>query len=214
MGSSRWKEQVYPAELVQSAADDELDAFRVRHSECGFLLVALSAGAGDLAVGLTGTVQAGDEGTPVMPSLSVMNFSTAMYELGRESLNAAGEAPASFTHANVVETLSAGPAFIVPLRKRVDAETAFADRISVGRARNKDIVLRHASVSKFHAWFEVDEVGGVYITDAGSKNGTRLDGDVIVPRTALPVVPGSRIIFGKVQTVYSPCEELWRALRS
>jgi hypothetical protein len=211
---SSWKEQLYPAELVQSALTEDFETFRVRHSECGFLLVALKANFSEVAVGLSGTIQAGDEGTPVMPSLSVMNYSTAMYEPGRESLIGGGDAPALFAEREAVEVLKASPCFIVPLRKRIDAESAFAERISVGRARNKDIVLRHPSISKFHAWFEVDEIGTVYVADAGSKNGTRLDGGYIVARMPLAIMPGSRVVFGKVQTVYSPCEVLWRALRS
>ncbi len=47
---------------------------------------------------------------------------------------------------------------VIALEKRDDASGPFPSRVSIGRARNADIVLRHESVSKFHAWFERDEV--------------------------------------------------------
>jgi pSer/pThr/pTyr-binding forkhead associated (FHA) protein len=99
------------------------------------------------------------------------------------------------------------------LRKRADVDTAFVDRISVGRARNKDIVLRHGSISKFHGWFQVDEANTVYFADAGSKNGTRVDGTLVAPRAPMELRAGSRITLGRIELSYCPTELLWRSLR-
>src|SRR5215471_11717926 len=49
----------------------------------------------------------------------------------------------------------------------------WAERILVGRASNNDIVLRHESVSKLHAYFEERQRGTLHLHDAKSANGTR-----------------------------------------
>jgi hypothetical protein len=62
-------------------------------------------------------------------------------------------------------------------------------RISVGRAANNDVVIRHSSVSKLHAHFTSDarlsQAGdapmSVRITDVGSRNGTYLNGQALSP---------------------------------
>jgi predicted component of type VI protein secretion system len=86
------------------------------------------------------------------------------------------------------------------------------DRISVGRARNKDIVLRHQSVSKFHCWFEVDDVGAFYVTDAGSKNATKVNTKTLKARERTHVEPGDVIRFGSVESILCSPRVLWGAL--
>jgi hypothetical protein len=73
----------------------------------------------------------------------------------------------------------------------------YPDRISVGRARNCDIVLRDSSVSKLHAHFRETE-GSWYVTDLDSQNGTRVSKKKITPNEPAMVVPGSTIVFGRV----------------
>ena len=84
-------------------------------------------------------------------------------------------------------------------------------RVSVGRAHNKDIVLRHSSVSKFHAWFEV-EPECMYVSDAGSTNLTRVNDETIEPRTRVVVAPGDAVRFGALETVLCSPETLWSYL--
>jgi pSer/pThr/pTyr-binding forkhead associated (FHA) protein len=86
------------------------------------------------------------------------------------------------------------------------------DRISVGRARNKDIVLRHQSVSKFHCWFEVDDAGAFYVTDAGSKNATKVNANSLKARERTRVEPGDVIRFGSVEAIMCAPRVLWAAL--
>lgn len=51
------------------------------------------------------------------------------------------------------------------------------DRVSVGRSRNADIHLPFRRVSKFHAFFTAQPSGGkFFLTDAGSTNGTFVNG--------------------------------------
>lgn len=85
---------------------------------------------------------------------------------------------------------------VAPITKR--QSSAFPDRISVGRARNSDVCIRHSSVSKLHAHFRV-ETSGMTLTDVGSHNGTRIMGTPMVPHRAEAVRPGMSIVVGAVQ---------------
>src|SRR4029078_3145213 len=89
------------------------------------------------------------------------------------------------------------PYFIVPLRKRRGAGKPFAHRISVGRARNNDILLRHSSVSKFHGWFEMGPRGEMRVADARSSNGTFLNDDAL-GRELAAASEGDVIKFGSI----------------
>ena len=94
----------------------------------------------------------------------------------------------------------------LPLQKRPG--NPFPYRISVGRARTCDLVLRYPNVSKLHATFLVPREGGVKtpndvetlsIFDHGSANGTKLDGAVVEKETAKVLCSGSRLDFGGVE---------------
>jgi pSer/pThr/pTyr-binding forkhead associated (FHA) protein len=74
-------------------------------------------------------------------------------------------------------------------------------------------VLRHPNVSKLHAWFEVDEVGGIYVADAGSSNGTFLNHQKLAPRELTPVAAGHHLRFGSVESVVYGAGPLWNAVR-
>ena len=67
----------------------------------------------------------------------------------------------------------------------------------LGRARNSDVVVRHASVSKLHA--HVRETDGVLsVTDVGSHNGTRVEGVALIANQPQVVSTGALVIFGRV----------------
>ena len=75
-----------------------------------------------------------------------------------------GQTPSPRTRAALVE-------------KRKGANE-FANMITLGRAGNNDIALEVSSVSKFHAYFTKDlQDGQWYLHDAGSSNGTWIDGE-------------------------------------
>ena len=48
--------------------------------------------------------------------------------------------------------------------------------VKVGRAKDNDIVLVHASVSRYHCEFFYDAEGNVFLTDKNSENGTFVNG--------------------------------------
>jgi len=102
---------------------------------------------------------------------------------------------------------------VLPVRK---VQTTFPSMITVGRAKNNDIVVSDALVSKFHAFFRQLDDGEWGLADAGSANGTRL-GDADLPAKGQPerVRPGDRITFGGVSAFrFLDAGGLWAALRT
>jgi FHA domain-containing protein len=87
----------------------------------------------------------------------------------------------------------------------------YPSMITVGRTRNNDIILPDESVSKFHAFFRDGTEGApgqpapIVLQDAGSRNGTLLDGQTVPTARAGPpsvVGPGSLVRFGVVQLTF------------
>lgn len=119
---------------------------------------------------------------------------------------------ADFTAADLHRQLVRAVHFAVPLCKRRGATNIFAERISVGRARTNDVVLRHHSVSKFHAWVECDEDDKYYLCDAKSTNATLVNGAQIPKSAPVPLNPGDEVRFGDVAAIFCPPDVLWDAL--
>ena len=73
----------------------------------------------------------------------------------------------------------------------------FEDRIGLGRARNADVHLPLARLSKYHAYVTTSADGAAYlIADAGSKNGTYVDGVRLPTREPVPLRDGCEIQLG------------------
>ena len=89
----------------------------------------------------------------------------------------------------------------------------YPDRISVGRARNCDIVLRAPSVSKLHAHFQVRRAGDYDLVDLGSHNGSRVNGARIAPQVPEPVASGDVVQFGDVAVQLVDASGLYPLLR-
>lgn len=76
---------------------------------------------------------------------------------------------------------SAHDVLVFPISKRLPGG-ALEDRVSVGRSKNADIQLPYRKVSKFHAYFTLSPAVPVsagrkcFLTDAGSTNGTYVNG--------------------------------------
>jgi hypothetical protein len=92
-------------------------------------------------------------------------------------------------------TSSLGIGACIRIAKREGA--AFQDRIGVGRARNADVSIPLGLISKYHAFFTTSADGKSFeITDAGSKNGTFLDGERLPEKQAVPISSGQEVSFG------------------
>ncbi len=88
---------------------------------------------------------------------------------------------------------------IYPLAKKAGAP--FADRITVGRTANNDVVLKDITVSRFHVYFRHRDQQWT-VCDAGSKNGTSLDGAPMEPRKELDLISGARLRIGDLETTF------------
>jgi hypothetical protein len=104
--------------------------------------------------------------------------------------------------------------YVTAVQKRLAPEGPLGDRVLIGRAMNKDIVLRNPSISKFHAYFETTETGDWSVTDAGSKNGTSLNGKRLTQREPMNVANGDRVTFGSIETLFLDARTVWRLLRA
>jgi hypothetical protein len=88
---------------------------------------------------------------------------------------------------------------VIPVLKKEGAP--FPDQIGVGRASNTDVCLPLTSISKYHAFFCLDGAGYT-VSDAGSKNGTWLDGQRLSARNAVPIVDGARLRLGPYKFLF------------
>lgn len=98
----------------------------------------------------------------------------------------------------VPQSMIVEPHYVVPIEKRNASDHSYTV-VTVGRARNNDIVLRHPSVSKTHAMFLIDQIGALGLEDAASKNKTYVNGEIITKR--VNVETGDSIRIGSVETV-------------
>ncbi|MDP2341289.1 MAG: FHA domain-containing protein [Deltaproteobacteria bacterium] len=73
----------------------------------------------------------------------------------------------------------------------------FAETIFLGRSTSNDVCLPHASVSKLHARVRIVPEGAT-LEDAGSSNGTVMNGDVVIPGIEVPLGSGDHLRFGAV----------------
>ncbi len=195
MVTPRVETRLHPQAFVtkwQRRSQDFLVAF----GDTYFLLVCLDDLSGELSTTLASTLS--EEGEPLKASQNGIGFATV------SSGPITAVAARRIGQRTLVSRLAQAPHFLMPLRKRPAAQRPFQERIAVGRAPNNDIVLRHASVSKFHAWFERDTDGVFYLHDAGSKNFTTVNEHKLDPRTPLRLEAGDEILFGSVETT------LWR----
>lgn len=83
-----------------------------------------------------------------------------------------------------------------------------ADRITLGRGADRDVVLNDAGVSRSHA--RIERRGGAWVlTDDGSVNGTELNGVLLAGVRRLR--PGDRIGLGPVTFLFRPERAALRA---
>jgi hypothetical protein len=192
-----------PRELVDLARARTEDAF-MDAVGVPLLLVRIDDPHGELALGLAQAPTA--DGGLILPTISYGTVAARLPAFGTV-------APISFGPAQVLARLQRAVNVAVPLRKRVTGKS-YTDRISVGRATNNDVVFRHASVSKSHAYFECDDEDLFYVTDANSTNTTRLGGQPVRPTQATPVRPGDVLRFGDVEALLCTGRILWAAIQA
>lgn len=198
-----------PELLAQLQQLDEV-SFERTHRGGAFLAVRLRDDAPELAEGLkllTGRTQ------PVRPAISALAFKTKAMS-GDEAASLTWTARSSARPRANPKALTQTSHYVVRLEKRADLDAAYPERISVGRAANKDVVLRHTSISKFHAWFELDDQLNWHVIDAGSTNHTFVRGVCTTPRERVAVPFGSSLQFGSIEALLLDAASLWSAVRT
>jgi hypothetical protein len=78
----------------------------------------------------------------------------------------------------------------------------FHGQIGVGRARNVDVCLPLARLSKYHGYFSELEGGGYAFTDAGSTNGTLVNGVRLERKVTSPLQDGVEMTLGPYRFVF------------
>lgn len=84
----------------------------------------------------------------------------------------------------------------------------YPERISVGRARNCDVVLRDGSVSKLHAHFYVDG-DALDLVDLESQNGTRVNGRPLAPHQRERILLGDELEFGTLRATVADAATIY-----
>ena len=110
--------------------------------------------------------------------------------------------------------------FLVKIEKSSRAD--WVRWVTLGRARNNDIVLRHSSISKLHAQIHSDpnapgashDAPAHFIIDANSANGTQVNGKPQHRGEPTPLSPGDEVVFGDLVCTFLDSGELYERLRS
>lgn len=72
----------------------------------------------------------------------------------------------------------------------------FASTVLIGRSGSNDVCILHGSVSKLHARAALQPDGTWLLSDAGSSNGTVVQGKVLAARETRTLTPGMLIAIG------------------
>jgi hypothetical protein len=87
---------------------------------------------------------------------------------------------------------------VYPLRSEVHI-------VTLGRARDNDVVVPDRSVSRRHALVKRDPKAGLLVLDAGSSNGTSVNGKPVLTKGAgppTPLSPGATLRIGSLEFTY------------
>jgi hypothetical protein len=91
---------------------------------------------------------------------------------------------------------------VIPIRV---SKNSLTHLVTVGRTAKNDVMISDISVSRFHAFFKHSPAGGFQLQDAGSTNGTIVNGTSVCTKEAGPptnVKSGDNIRFGQVDVTF------------
>ncbi|MBI5496415.1 MAG: FHA domain-containing protein [Deltaproteobacteria bacterium] len=84
--------------------------------------------------------------------------------------------------------------------------------VALGRAADNDIVIEERSISKAHARLKRTAAGEWEVEDAGSRNGTRVNGTRVALDTARALRSGDVVNFGDVSCLFISSRDLFEQL--
>jgi FHA domain len=196
-----------PTSLVELALTHTMPEFVQRVGGHYVLLFMISDDDAELLAGLANAAAEADQ-LAFQTDMSPGERSTLAPAARRSRQTQSFEAE-DRTGERAVPDLTRMLCFAQPVVKR--AHVSFLREVSVGRARNHDIVLRHPSISKFHATFDVAPTGELELKDRESRNGVFVNGARIAGRVRIS--PGDTLRFGSVQARVGTAEGFHRLAR-
>ena len=196
-----------PGTLVKDAVRLDLDAFLRLYGTAPLLLVRIGEDDTELRSTLQNLWL--PPGVRSAARVAPMKFRTALLRAPAEGPPMPKPKPRM--RDDVLLILEKGPHFAALLRSKGESAGGplGPGQISLGRAPNNDLVLRHPSVSKFHASLEPGDDGTVKIVDTASTNHTSVNGVPLESRVPVLARSGDRLHFGDVETVLWSPRALW-----
>lgn len=125
----------------------------------------------------------------------------AVQDFGEETTQVGPATPAEGSAGALIELFG--------LQKKPKAP--FAEMITIGRTDSNDVAIHDSGVSRLHAYVTPNPAGWT-VADAGSRNGTHLDGQRLEPRKDQPLRSGSTLVFGGVAYLVLDAVQTYRAL--
>ncbi|MCO5171962.1 MAG: FHA domain-containing protein [Planctomycetes bacterium] len=109
--------------------------------------------------------------------------------------------------------VSVVPFQAVRVKKRHGANP-FRNMVTIGRASNNDIELKASEVSKFHGYLTTDATGAVCYADAGSTNGSSVNGVPIPAKSTQRLAPGDELSLGGILVTFHDPHSFYGFLRA
>ena len=97
---------------------------------------------------------------------------------------------------------------VYPLRSRDPAKGPI---VTLGRESRQDVVIPDMSVSRFHAFAKPGPDGALVLQDAGSTNGTTVNGESVLTTGAGPprrLKPGDNVRLGHIELTFTDARSL------
>lgn len=97
---------------------------------------------------------------------------------------------------------------VYPLRPRDPAQGSM---VTLGRESRQDVVIQDMSVSRFHAFAKPGPDGAWLLQDAGSTNGTMVNGESVLTAAAGPprrLKPGDNVRLGHIEFTFTDARAL------
>jgi hypothetical protein len=208
MSLATWTACLSPPQLVRASVYLSEQAFAQAYGAAPIMAIGVPPGHEAMAAGLDFMVGgAGMEAAA--KDLGRSELHTSLLEQREEPQGP----PETLDLAGLVQRLASGHRHLVWVARRPTSTASRGNRISLGRALSADIILRHSSISKFHAYVGKED-GIWHLVDAESKNGTLLNGTRLTPRRREALVIGDRISFGAIEALFLDAGTLWRVLRT
>jgi len=97
---------------------------------------------------------------------------------------------------------------VYPLRPR---DPARGSMVTLGREARQDVVIQDMSVSRFHAFAKPGQDGALLLQDAGSTNGTTVNGESVLTTASGPprrLKPGDNVRLGHIELTFTDARAL------